>query len=176
MLPEHDGHEDDTPPGGADPPTRWGFTYPTWVSARRHVGTRDASLRTFLHQTQDDMRELAQSYFWERRRADDMSAGNDVSVIDWTWTSGGAVREIQRELGFHGYDVDGAIGPRTLEAIESYAGPCFPGADTTEIFPEAVRRWRASYYDDLGFRTRYRGLYLRAARCLDLARRLRAIA
>lgn len=176
QLPDHDGHANDTPRGSLDPPTRWGFTYPTWVGARRYVGTRDASLATFMRQTQNDMRELAQAYFWDRQRADDLGAGNDVSVIDWSWTSGGAVREIQRELGFHGYDVDGVIGPRTLAAIESYIGPCFPGADVRETFLQAVRTWRCAYYDDLGLWHRYPGLYKRADRCAALAMRLQAIA
>lgn len=176
QLPEHDGHANDTPPGSSDPPTRWGFTYPTWVRARRYIGTRDGSMATFLKQTQNDMRELAQCYFWDRRRADDMSAGNDISVIDWSWTSGGAIDEIQRELGFSGYDVDGAIGPKTLEAIESFVGPCFPGSDERETFPAAVHRWRYAYYDDLGLRHRYPGLYKRSERCFDLALRLQEIA
>ena len=167
QRPENDGREDDTPPGSSDPPTRWGFTYPTWSMARRYCGYRLVTMTQFVRQTRDDMRALARMFFWDRQFANDMSAGNDISVIDWTWTSGGAVYDIQEHLGLRdSRSCDGLIGPVTLGRIESF-GP---------ELPNDLCAWRKAYYDDHGFRQKYPGLYRRADQALDLSLRSRAIA
>ena len=64
---------------------------------------------------------LADAFYWERQNGDGMAPGSDISVIDWSWTSGGGIMEIQRRLGFTGNDVDGIIGPLTLARINARA-------------------------------------------------------
>lgn len=155
MLPSNDGLADDTPPGSDDPPTRWGFTLPTWRYARRIAGFKDIRFATFMTQDQPDMAELARVYFWNRLLANVMPAGVDASVIDFAWTSGGAVMEIQYRLGI---SADGIIGPITLRAIT-----------TRSTFIVDVCDWRRSYYDQCGFHERYPGLYTRAVGIRDLA-------
>jgi lysozyme family protein len=149
MLPSNDGHAAD------GPGTRWGFILPTWQTARHYAGYNDMTAATFLTQTQAEMGDLAEVYFWDRLSADEMAAGVDASVIDWCWTSGGAITDIQRELGVGD---DGVIGPLTLAAI---AGEPTFIADVCE--------WRMAYYDECGFRAEYPGLYTRAVAIRNLA-------
>ena len=155
QRPENDGNANDTPPGSDDPQTRWGFTLPTWRNARRYAGFQNISLLTFLAQDQADMADLARMFYWNRLRANDMPPGADASVIDFAWTSGGAIIEIQHRLRV---TADGVIGPVTLAAIAGRIG-----------FISDACGWRQSYYDQCGFRARYPGLYIRAAGIRDLA-------
>lgn len=159
--PQNDGSANDSSPG--EPfITRWGWTSPTWQIARRWCGETDLTLATFNAMTQAGAGVLADAFYWERQLADQMPPGTDISVIDFSWTSGGGVMEIQRQLGFTGSDVDGIIGPLTLARINArgsaFIGECFA--------------WRNAYYDALGFRHEYPGLYRRAQQCFYLATKL----
>lgn len=118
------------------------------------------SLENFKTLTQDKAGALAKLYFWDRNGGGILPAGADVSLVDWSWTSGGAVRETQAKLGI---DVDGIVGPQTVSAVTMLG----PG-----VFPMVCCDWRKAYYDHLGFRARFPGLYTRADDCLTMAMKL----
>ena len=147
---DRDGHANDTDPTDGAGVTRWGFTFATWCQARRYAGYSDISLATFMKMTQPEAEFLALDYFWDRLGADAMPAGSDISVIDWCWTSGGAVMEMQTHLGVQ---VDGIIGMMTIGAINK-----MPPRE----FIEKCHEWRIAYYDALGLQTKYPGDYNRA--------------
>jgi lysozyme family protein len=161
QLPNHDGE------AGDGPDTRWGFTFETWVSARRYEGYRDISRATFGEQTQMELEPLAQSFFWERQGGVLLPAGLDVSVIDWVWTSGGAVFDIQQRLG--NVAVDGWIGPETVKALTALSDPL-----------QAIHDWRIAYYVAIGllvvlpegYHGEDPGLGYRTDDCLHLAESL----
>lgn len=157
QQPNNDGHADDTANDGAGP-TRWGWTYPTWSDARRYAGL-PLLLPAFLSMSRLQAGTLAQVYFWNRLGGRRLNSGSDVSLIDWAWTSGGAVEEIQHHLGI---DNDGIVGPQTIVTVNS------AGAQ----FSTACCVWRHAYYDMLGFQAEYPGLYRRATDVLALARKL----
>lgn len=159
QRPENDGHADDTADDGAGA-TRWGWTIPTWRDASRYLGHQDVSVVAFNTMTQDGAALLAHGYFWNRLGGNKMNAGPDVSIIDWAFTSGGAIIEIQQELGFVPENVDGFIGPMTIGAIN---------AEAPMSLIENIYVWRVAYYDACGFRGRFPGLYTRAAHCRDLS-------
>jgi lysozyme family protein len=151
MLPNNDGLASD------GPGTVWGWTYSTWRSAQLYSDTTDTSMPTFLAMTQDQAAELADIYFWSRMLAPNMAPGVNISVLDWAWTSGGAVAEIQAGIGVV---ADGVIGPGTLAALNAAA----PATLIANIYA-----WRVAYYNDLGYQTTYPGLYRRAQNCQTLA-------
>lgn len=165
QLPNHDGLADD------GPDTRWGFTFSTWVTARRYMGYRDISRATFDQQTQMEMEPLAQSFFWERQGGVLLPAGLDVSVIDWRWTSGGAIYDIQQNLG--NVSVDGWIGPKTATALMALPDPL-----------QSIHDWRIAYYVAIGllvvlpegYHGEDPGLGYRTSDCLKLARTLASAA
>lgn len=166
MLPNNDGQANDESPG--EPfATRWGFTYPTWISARRYAGFRDTTMAAFNQQTKAQMGTLAHIYFWNRQGGNIMPSGVDVSVIDWLWTSGGAAYDIQRAFDTK---VDGLIGPNTVAAMRAFGSP---NAVTIEI-----HALRLQYYEDCGlivsegggqYGGDYPGLGTRTDDCLTLA-------
>lgn len=169
QLPGNDGQADDASPG--EPyATRYGFTYPTWITARRYAGFVDITMATFNGQTQAEMGTLALSFFWNRQGGVLMPSGVDVAVIDWVWTSGGAAMDIQRWLGV---TVDGFIGPHTVAAMV--------GKGSAKSVAQTVRDMRLKYYEDAGLLTigpqyggTYPGLGTRADGCLALALSLAA--
>lgn len=165
QLPDHDGLASD------GPDTRWGWTFPTWVVARRWQGRREASRATFESFSQTEFCVLAEAFFWRRQGGVLMQPGMDVSVIDWVWTSGGAAFDIQRDLGFSGRDLDGLIGPKTVTAMRlEYPNPA--------RYVRHIHDMRLRYYEDIGLVVPEGpgayigpdpGLGLRADDCLRLA-------
>lgn len=154
QLPSNDGHADDGTTDGAGI-TRWGWTYPTWADARRYGGFTDVSVTTFDALTQAEAGQLALVYHWNRLGGRQIAGGSDVCVIDWAWTSGGAVAEIQSML-----DVtpDGIVGPETISAIKWAKG-----------FVAECTDWRIAYYTSLGLVSKFPGLLTRANACQALA-------
>lgn len=147
--PENDGSADD------GPGTHWGWTYPTWAGARRYAGFADVSIVTFDAINQTAAGQLAQGYFWNRLGGRQMASGSDVCVIDWAWTSGGAIVEIQSMLGV---SPDNIVGPETIKAINSH--PSFVVDCST---------WRYDYYVSLGLAVEFPGLLTRSIACKTLA-------
>lgn len=154
QAPDRDGHAAD------GPGTRWGFIYPTFVDAVSYVAgpNGDTSIAAFDAATQANMEVLAQSYFWDRLGGRTLKTGVDVSFIDFCWTSGGATRLVQTNVGVY---ADGIVGPLTIAAINKHP-----------TFVQDINVWRKAYYDGLGFRSLYPGLYARADDILAVAKAL----
>jgi len=158
QQPDNDGHADDTSGGDV---TRWGWTWSTYMDARHHLG-KVPIYDEFLALTQPQAMMLAQVYSWPKGGGLLLNSGPDVVVVDWEWTSGGAVTEIQFQLGFQDADLDGIMGPHTAHAIN---------AIDPATFIAECSQWRSDYYDQLGFRDIYPGLYRRTdeAKALGLS-------
>lgn len=112
-LREEGGYVDDpADPGGA---TNMGITlatYRRWSDdqALGAVQVRDMTMRT--------ARAIYRSLYWNPLRADALPAGVDLSVFDMGVNAGiwRSARLLQQALGFVGEEVDGCVGPETLEA------------------------------------------------------------
>lgn len=125
------------------------------------MGYADAAFAAFMAQSQDDMKLLAWEYYWVRLGGLSMRYGADLSTIDWCWTSGGAVLEIQKMLDVH--PLDGIMGPLTVGAINEDMLP-------SGVYIDRLYGARVAYYRDLGFEGVYPGLFVRAAACRDRSR------
>lgn len=158
MAPNRDGRADDTADDGAGL-TRWGWTYPTWIEARSYIGG-NLNTALFKAMTHEQAGALALIYFWDRLGGTRLAGGPDVSLVDWAWTSGGAVAEIQEQLHIA---EDRIVGPQTRAAIKAYGAAAFV---------DACALWRVAYYDALGFRERFPGLYRRTEDCRVMAHQL----
>lgn len=153
MQPSNDGHAED------GPMTRWGFLYSTYCDAMGIVESPTA-WHAFNAFTEPQAEELARTYFWARQGGTHLNTGVDISFIDWRWTSGGATAVIQRALGCH---PDGIVGPHTIAAMN---------AVSRWNLAKEIHDWRCVYYDSLGFRAKYPGLYTRADQVLAIAQTL----
>lgn len=109
--------------------------------------------------TKEDAGALALAYIWPRFGGPKLRSGHDVAVVDWCWTSGHAILQIEARLGRSPAD---RMDSDLIDAINA--------KDWT--FAMTVHSWRVSYFDSLGFRTRFRGLYTRCAAVLALSMEL----
>lgn len=157
QSPDRDGSADDSADDGAGL-TRWGWTYPTWTEARVYIGGAH-TLALFKAMDGDQAGALAQVYFWNRHGGRELKAGLDVAMVDFSWTSGGAVRAVQAMLGV---DDDGLWGPITAAAANAQGA----------AFIDNLSKVRSGYYTGLGFRSRFPGLFTRTNECQKLAHAL----
>lgn len=116
LVLKHEGLWSDHPadPGQA---TMRGVTKKTWEEWIGREVTKD-ELRAI---TEDDVAPLYKARFWDRVKADDLPSGVDYAVFDAAVNSGPgrAARWLQECVGV---TADGAIGPKTLQAVNSYPG------------------------------------------------------
>ncbi len=108
--------------------------------------------------TRDEARELYQKYFWGPVRGDDLPPPVALVVFDMAVNSGvkTAVRRLQYVLNnYQAMDVDGAMGPRTLAAVQS----AYHQYNT--IFLGELLNSRREYYADLIRKNSSRGVFAR---------------
>ena len=100
-------------PGGM---TNLGCTKSTWEEYLGHP-VSEADMRNL---TPDDVAPLYKRKYWDRVSGDDLPSGLDYSVFDAAINSGPgrAAKWLQEIVDV---DVDGAIGPGTLAAIDNFA-------------------------------------------------------
>jgi lysozyme family protein len=115
LLLEHEGgfvnHPSD--PGGI---TNHGVTkkvYEDWVG-------REVSEQEMRDLTVDDVAPIYKNNYWDRGGCDELPSGVDWCVFDWGVNSGmsRSAKALQRIVGV---EVDGGIGPMTIQAVEDMA-------------------------------------------------------
>jgi lysozyme family protein len=112
-LREEGGYEDDpADPGGA---TNMGITLATFRQWSDNPALGPVQVRDMTERT---ARAIYRSLYWNPLRADALPPGVDLSVFDMGVNAGiwASARLLQRTVGFTGNEVDGCIGPETLEA------------------------------------------------------------
>jgi lysozyme family protein len=133
-LREEGGYVDDAAdPGGA---TNMGITLATY---RQWSDDQQLGALQVEDMTERTARAIYRSLYWNPLRADALPAGVDLSVFDMGVNAGawGSARLLQRALGFTGEEVDGCIGPETLDA----AAKC----DARSLVDDLADR-QAAYY------------------------------
>ena len=113
MVLEHEGGYVDHPkdPGGR---TNMGITQKTYQSFVGRIVTEE-EMKTM---PRSHAAEIYKSMYWDEVRGDDLPAGVDICVFDWSVNSGvnRACRELQKAAGAY---PDGILGPKSMKAIES---------------------------------------------------------
>src|SRR5215813_4897295 len=118
-LREEGGYVDDpADPGGA---TNMGITLATYREWSNDAALGPTQVQNMTRRTAS---AIYRSLYWNPLRADALPIGVDLSVFDMGVNAGiwSSARVLQRALGFAGEEVDGCIGPETLEA----AATCDP--------------------------------------------------
>ena len=113
-LKEEGGYSDNpADPGGA---TNMGITLATYRQWADNPSLGPVQVQGMTERT---ARGIYRSLYWNPLRADALPAGVDLSVFDMGVNAGiwGSARLLQRAVGFTGDEVDGCIGPETLEAV-----------------------------------------------------------
>ncbi|MBO6755485.1 MAG: glycoside hydrolase family 108 protein [Roseibium sp.] len=98
--------------------TKYGIAAPTLIANRDYYVTAD-HMRVL---TRADAIAIYKAQYWDTVRGDDLPAGVDYCVYDYSVNSGPgrASRELQRVVGV---PVDGVIGPQTLNAVRRCGKP-----------------------------------------------------
>ena len=158
MLLHHEGgfvnHPKD--PGGM---TNLGVTkavYDKWIG-------RESTEEEMRGLTSIDVAPIYKKNYWDRVRGDDLPSGVDWCAFDWAVNSGSGrpAKAIQRAVGA---TADGAIGPRTLQAIMNKE----PKAIVENVYTQ-----RQSFYESLKtFETFGRGWTRRNKETLEQALRM----
>ena len=113
MVLEHEGGYVNHPkdPGGR---TNMGITQRTYQNFYGRPVTEE-EMKTMPRK---DATEIYKSMYWDEVRGDDLPAGVDICVFDWSVNSGinRAARALQKAVGAY---PDGILGPKTMLAIEA---------------------------------------------------------
>jgi lysozyme family protein len=133
--------DDPTDPGGA---TNMGITLATFRQWSDDAELGPAQVQDMTERT---ARAIYRSLYWNPLRADALPAGVDLSVFDMGVNAGiwRSARLLQRAIGFAGDEVDGSIGPETLDA----AAKC----DPRSLVDDLADRQAAYYRSLFDFRT-----------------------
>lgn len=99
-------------PGGA---TNKGVTQATYNGYRKSKGQASRSVKQI---TEDELKDIYQSLYWNKIRGDDLPVGVDLAVFDFAVNSGPA-RAAKFLQSLVGVTADGVIGPKSIEAANS---------------------------------------------------------
>ena len=116
-LREEGGYVDNpADPGGA---TNMGITLATYREWSDNPALGPAQIQAISART---AQAIYRSLYWNPLRADALPRGVDLSVFDMGVNAGNwrSARLLQRALGFTGDQVDGSIGPETLDAAARF--------------------------------------------------------
>lgn len=113
MLLKHEGGFVDHPkdPGGM---TNLGVTKAVYED----VMGREVTEQEMRALTEEDVKPVYKKLYWDRCWGDELPSGVDWAVFDWAVNSGPAraAKALQRAVNAK---PDGAIGPKTLDAVEA---------------------------------------------------------
>lgn len=119
--------------------TNYGIAAPTLVAWRG-----SATISDMKALTRDEALEIYKAQYWDTVKADELPAGVDYAVYDYSVNSGPgrAAKELQRVVGAK---VDSVIGPATLHRIRTCgltAGEIIDGlCDRRLAFMKSLRVW-----------------------------------
>lgn len=113
-----DGFKNDQAPG-ENFLTAYGVTQGTWDEAIAQGIIKDKSIG---QASQEDCQTILHVNFWNALRCEEMPAGVDLMLFNDGSLSGvgHTARLLQRCVGLAGDDVDGVIGPMTMQAVRAH--------------------------------------------------------
>jgi lysozyme family protein len=135
MVLKHEGGFVDHPedPGGA---TNKGITHKTYAD---FLGRPLEDVNELKNIPDDHVQMIYKNGYWDRIKGDELPAGVDFSTFDWAVNSGPgrAAKALQKAVMA---TQDGAIGPKTLEAVKEYSA---------EDIIRSVAEQREAFYKSL---------------------------
>ena len=155
LLLKHEGGFVDPPkdPGGA---TNKGITKKTY---EKFLG-RDATVEELKNIPDEDVETIYKALYWDIVKCDELPAGLDFAVFDWCVNGGPsrAAKTLQKGIKV---TADGAIGPKTLQAVAN-SDP----SDVLEGFTQEIK----TFYEGLStFTTFGKGWHRRTDEALEHA-------
>lgn len=120
VMEEYEGSKFEEVPGDAGGPTKFGITiYDIGIREGLNTVKNWTKLRTMVKNlTKDEAIAIYKTKYWNILQADDLPTGIDCSLVDHGITSG-PKRAIEIAQKICKVDIDGKLGPKTLEALKT---------------------------------------------------------
>lgn len=101
--------------GGA---TNRGVTLATYMQYCRKKGYPVPTVEKLENLSDREWTEILKTMYWDRWKADQIESQSVANIlVDWVWASGNCGIKIPQQL--LNVKVDGIVGPKTLEAVNS---------------------------------------------------------
>ena len=101
--------------GGA---TNKGVTLSTYMQYCRKKGYPVPTVERLKNLSEQEWTEILKTMYWDRWKADQIENQSVANiVVDWIWASGNYGIKIPQKL--LGVTVDGIVGPKTIDAVNS---------------------------------------------------------
>jgi len=116
--------------------TMKGVTISTFQTYRRSIGASIPTVNDLKNISDSEWTLILKKYYWDAWQSDrivDQCVAN--ILVDWTWGSGGAIKNFQSNCGL---TVDGIVGEKTLAYINRQ--------EPTVLFVKVIAL-RKAYYD-----------------------------
>lgn len=101
--------------GGA---TNKGVTLSTYMQYCRKKGYPVPTVERLKNLSDREWTEILKTMYWDRWKADQIESQSVANIlVDWVWASGNYGIKIPQKL--IGVTVDGIVGPKTIDAVNS---------------------------------------------------------
>ena len=122
--------------GGA---TNMGVTIATYKVYRKRKGLSEPTVDDLKHLSNNEWIDILKSLYWDKWKADQIKSQSVANIlVDWVWASGNYGIKIPQQL--LNVKVDGIVGPKTLEAVNS--------RDPRELF-DMIKIARFDFIEDI---------------------------
>lgn len=102
--------------GGA---TNKGVTFKTFKDYCKKKGRPEPTIDDLKGISDEDWTDIIKGLYWDKWKADQIRNQSIANIlVDWVWMSG--AHGIKRPQAVLGVDVDGKVGPKTINAINEY--------------------------------------------------------
>ena len=100
-------------------PTMKGVTIATYTAYCNKKGRPTPTINQLKNISKEEWEEIFKTMFWDRWKAEQINNQSVANLlVDWLWASGQyGIKYPQQILGV---TVDGVVGPKTINAINSY--------------------------------------------------------
>lgn len=100
-------------------PTMKGVTLATYTAYCKKKGKGIPTQAQLKNISKEEWEDIFKTLYWDRWQADKIANQSIANLlVDWVWTSG--VYGIKHPQGVLGVVTDGQVGPKTLQAINTY--------------------------------------------------------
>jgi lysozyme family protein len=122
--------------GGA---TNKGVTLSTYMQYCRKKGYPVPTVERLKNLSEQEWTEILKTMYWDRWKADQIENQSVANIlVDWVWASGNYGIKIPQKL--LGVTVDGIVGPKTIDAVNS--------RNPRELF-DMIKIARFDYIEDI---------------------------
>lgn len=122
--------------GGA---TNRGVTLATYAQYCKKKGYSVPTVERLKNLSEREWTEILKTMYWDRWKADQIESQSVANIlVDWVWASGNYGIKIPQKL--IGVTVDGIVGPKTIDAVNS--------RNPRELF-DLIKIARFDYIEDI---------------------------